>query len=90
MLPSPATHLFNHPITCIMPIINRPLIGLNIIGKHYEALVRGKMKNDTPRKYTSIPVGSTGMVQCEDSEPWIHGTMEGKGDNNHNDRSYTI
>ena len=43
-----------------------------------------------PRKYASIPIGSTVVVQHEDGGPWIHGTIEGKGDHSHNDRSYTI
>ena len=46
-----------------MPIIHRPLIGLNNDDKHYEALVKRQMKNDknhnSPRMYASIPIGST-------------------------------
>ena len=53
-----------------MPIINRPLIGLNKDYEHYEAFVKRKMKNDknhdTPRMCASIPIGSTVVVHCED------------------------
>ena len=77
-----------------MPIINRPPSGLNNNDEHYEALVRRQMKNDknhdSPRKYAFIPIGSTVVVQCEDNRLWTHGTIEGKGDHDHNNRSYTI
>ena len=92
-LPSHATLLFNCPIRGIMPIINRPPIGLNNNDKHYEASVKRQMKNykihDTPRKYASVPIGSTVVVQHEDGRLWTHGTIEGKENHNHNDRSYT-
>ena len=92
-LPSPATLLFNHPVRGIMPIINGPPIGLNNDNEHYEALNMRQMKNDkihdTSRMYVSIPIGSTVVVQCEDGGSWTHGTVESKGDHNHNDRSYT-
>ena len=38
----------------------------------------------------SIPIGSTGAVQQEDRGPWTHGTIIGKGDHNHHNRSYNI
>ena len=56
-----------------MSIINRPPIGLNIDDKHYKELVNRQMKNDKnhePRKYASIPIGSTVVVQCKDDGPW--------------------
>ena len=40
--------------------------------------------------YASIQIGSTVVVQCEERGLWAHGTVESKGDHNHNDRSYTI
>ena len=43
-LPSPTTLLFNHPIRGIMPIINRPLIGLNNNDEHSEALIKRQTK----------------------------------------------
>ena len=52
--------------------------------------MKNDMNHDTPRMYASIPIGSTIVVQCEDGGPWTHGTVEIKGDHNHNDRSYTI
>ena len=62
-----------------MPIINRPLICLNTEVDHYEALIKRQVKNDmnndTPRKYASIPIGSTVAVQCEDGGLWTHGTV---------------
>ena len=39
-LPSSVTLLFNCPIRDIMPIINRPLIGLNDNDEHYEVLIK--------------------------------------------------
>ena len=91
---SPTTLLFNCPIRGIMAIINRPPISLNNDNKHYEALFKRQMKNymnhDTLRNYASIPIGSTVVVQCKDGGHWTHGAIEGKGDHNHNDRSYTI
>ena len=37
-----------------------------------------------------IPVGSTVAVQHVDGGPWTHDTTVGKGDLNHNSKSYTI
>ena len=36
-LPNPATMLFNHPT---MPIINRPLVGIDNDGEHHEAIIK--------------------------------------------------
>ena len=38
----------------------------------------------------SIPIGSTVAVQWEDRGPWTHGTVIGKGDPNHYNRSCKI
>ena len=77
-----------------MSIINRALIGLNNDDEHYEALIKRQTKNDknhdTFRRYASISMGSTVVVQHEDGGSWTHGTVESKGNHNHNDRSYTI
>ena len=35
-------------------------------------------------------MASTVVVQWEDGRPWTHGTVVGKRDHNHNNRSYTI
>ena len=76
-----------------MPIINRPLIGLNNDDEHYEALVKRKVNNnmnhDTPKKYASIPIVSIVVVHRRwwRMDPWDN---RRKGNHNHNDRSYTI
>ena len=71
-----------------------PPVGIDKDKEHYEALVKRQTKDyqnhGTPRNYVSFPIGSTVAVQCEDGEPWTHGTVEGKGDHNHHDRSYNI
>ena len=89
----PATLLFSHPIQGIMPIINRLQINLDNDDKHYEELVNRQAKNnkkyDTARNYYLFSIGSTEVVQWEDG-PWTHGTVFGRGDCNHNIRSYTI
>ena len=81
-LPRPAVLSFDYPIRGIMPIINKPVIGLNNDDKHYEALVKRQMKNDknhdTPRNCASIPIGSTVAVHRKDAGPWTHGILEGK------------
>ena len=38
----------------------------------------------------SISIQSTVVVQREDRGPWTHGTIIGKGDHNHHNRSYKI
>ena len=30
------------------------------------------------------------MIHCEDGGPWTHGTVVGRGDHKHNNRSYMI
>ena len=77
-----------------MLIISRSPISVNNDEEHYEALVNRPVKDDknqgTPRKYVSIPTGSTVAVQCKDGGPWTHGTLEGKGNHNHQEKSYNI
>ena len=77
-----------------MPIINRLPINTNKDDEHYEALVTRETRNDknydTTRSYDSFPIGSTVVVQQEDDRPWTHGTVVGRGDHNHNNRSYMI
>ena len=48
------------------------------------------MTHDTHRNYTFIAIGSPVAVQQKDIDRWIHGTIVGKGDHNHHNRSYTI
>ena len=45
-LPRLSTLLFNHPIKGIMPIISRPLVGINNDEGHHEALVNRQTKDD--------------------------------------------
>ena len=76
-----------------MPIISSLLVGVNNDEKH-NALVNRQTKDDknqgTPRNYVSISTRSTVPVQCEDGGLLTHGTVEGKGDHNHHERSYKI
>ena len=51
---------------------------------------KGDKNQGTPRNYVSIPTGSTVVVQHEDGGPWIYGTVKGKDDHNHHERSYNI
>ena len=93
-LTSLATILFNHLIRGTMPIISRLPISVNNDEECYEALVNRQTKDDknqdTPRNYVSVPTGPTVVVQHEDVGPWIHGTVRGKGEHNHHERSYNI
>ena len=73
-LPRSATLLFNHPIRGIMPILSRLPICPNNNDGHYEVLVKRQPKN----------------FKNHDGGPWTHGTVVGKGDHSHNNRSYTI
>ena len=41
-------------------------------------------------KILYLTIGSTLVVQWEDGRVWTHGTIEGKGNHNHHDRSYCI
>ena len=41
---SPATMLFNHLIRGIMPIINRPLVGIDNDEEHHEAIIKRQSK----------------------------------------------
>ena len=40
--------------------------------------------------FVSFPIGSNVVVQWKDEGPWTHGTIKGKGDHNHQDRSFHI
>ena len=93
-LPSSVTMLLNHPIRGIMPIISGPLVDRDNDEEYYEVLVKRQRQNDkkqgTPRNYVSIPIGSTVAVQQKVGGLWTHGTVEGKGDHNHHDKSWNI
>ena len=93
-LPSPASLLFNHPIWSIMTIINRLPIKSDNDDEHYEAFINRQAKNDrkydTARNYDLFSIGSTVAVQQEDGGPCTHGTVVGRGNHKHNNKSYTI
>ena len=88
-LPSLAALLFNHPVHSIMPVIDRKPIGGDNNNEHHSKLVHRQHNGALP-VIASIPIGSTVVVQQEDSGPWTHGTIVGKGDYNHHNQSYTI
>ena len=77
-----------------MPILTRLPFNSNDKEVHYEALINGQTKNDknhdTPRNNAFFLIGSTVVVQHYDGGPWTHGTIVGKGDDSHNNRSDTI
>ena len=77
-----------------MPIIERLPINSENDDEHHEAFVNRQGKNDkkynTARNYDLFSIGSTVAVQQEDGGPWTHGTVVGRGDHIHNNRSYTI
>ena len=93
-LPGPSTLLHNHPIWGIMPINHSLPINSNNDDGHYEALVIRQTRNDknldTSRNYDSFSIGCTVVVQWEKSELWTYGTVVGRGDHNHSNRSYMI
>ena len=61
------------------------------IMKHWVKRQSRNDKNyDTARHYDLFSTGSTVAIQCEDGGPWIHGTIVGADNHNHNYRSYTI
>ena len=77
-----------------MPIINRIPINPDKDDDHCKVLVRRQIRNDmnydTARKYDLFLIGSTVAVLQEDGGPWTQGTIVGRSNHNHNNRSYTI
>ena len=88
-----ATMLFNCLLRGIMLIINRPLVGLYSDEEHHEVIIKRQTKDDknkeTSKNYVSVPIGSTVGIWVY-GESWTHGTIEGKADQNHHDRSHHI
>ena len=78
----------------IMPIIDRKPIGGDNDDDHLSKLMHMQHRNGTNNDglpvFASIPIGSTVVVQQEDSGPWTHRTIVGKGDHNHHDQSYIL
>ena len=77
-----------------MPIINRPQVGIDNNEEHHEVITKKQTKNDkdkdTSKDFVSIHIRTTVVVQWEDWGLWTHGMIEGKGNQNHHDRSYHI
>ena len=70
-LPSPATILFNRLVRGIMPVLNCKPIECDCDDKHHNKLVarHDKNSNDNATILSHIPLGSTVVVQQEDSGP---------------------
>ena len=76
-----------------MPTFSRLLISINNDEEHCEVLVNRQTKDGKSRysqKLCFHSGGSTVVVQCEEGELWTHGTIEGKCNHNHNERSYNV
>ena len=92
--PSLATLLFNCLVHGIMPVIDRKPVSVDNDDELHKKLTHRQGKNDpnndTLQVFVSIPIGSTVVVQQEDGGLWTHGTIVGKGDHHHHNRSYKI
>ena len=75
-----------------MPVVDCKPLRQDYDDGHHSKLVdrQGKNDNDTSPVFSNILIGSAVAVQCEDSGPWIHGTVVNMGDHNHHNRSYII
>ena len=75
-----------------MPVIDRKPTGRDD-DEHHSKLInrhhKNNANNDASPVFAYIPIGSTVVVQ-QDGGLWTHGTIVGKGDHNHHDRSYII
>ena len=58
-VPSHTTRLFNHPITDIMPVINRPPIGIDNDDEHHKVIIKRqtKMTKVLPKILCLSPLG---------------------------------
>ena len=77
-----------------MSVIDRRPISIDNDDEHHKNLMHRQGKNypnnDASKIFVFISKGSTVVVQWEDGGPWTHGTIVGKGDHNHHNRSYKI
>ena len=93
-LPSLAMLLFNHLAHGIIPVLDRKPVSIDNDNEHHKKLMQEQGKNDpnnnTSQVFLSIPMGSTVAVEWEDGAPWTHGTIVGKGNYIHHNRSYKI
>ena len=63
-LPSPATMLFNCPIRGIMPVINRPPIGIDNDDKHHKVIIQRQTKNNKDKETSKDFVPLPHRVYC--------------------------
>ena len=77
-----------------MPVIDRKPVSIDNDDEHHIKLMHRQSKNDSnndaSQVFAYIPIGSSVVVQWEDRGPWTHGTIIGKGNHNHHNRSYCI
>ena len=68
-----------------MPVVDQKPIGKDCDDDHQTKLVERQRKNDndTSPVFSNIPIGPAVAVQHEDSSPWTHGMVVGKGNHNH-------
>ena len=73
-LSSPATLLFNRPITGLLSQMNGEPIDIN--NDQYEALKANQSRyteySDTHKDSLSFPIGPMVAIQHEDAGPWTH------------------
>ena len=69
-----------------MPVLDRKPIDGSFDDKHHNRLIdmQHRNNNDASPIFASIPIGSTVVVDREDSGMWTHGTVVGTGDHNPN------
>ena len=71
-LPYSATMLFNCTNSDIMPVINRPPVGIDNDDKHHKVIIKRQTKMTkikTLPKFLYLLIGSTVVVQWEDWGP---------------------
>ena len=91
-LQSPATVLFNRPISGILPRFNKSLSFYCYERGYYDMLKtrldRTVKNSDTLKEYALISVWSVVVVQIEDAGPLRHGMITSHSDSGHGGRSY--
>ena len=71
---SQATLMFNRQVHNIMPVLDHRPIQQDCDDEHHSKLLDRQHRNgnDASPVFTSLPIGSAVVVQCEDSRPWTH------------------
>ena len=91
VLPSPATVLFNRPISGLLPKLTREPINIYYSDAQYEALKLCQDKffkdSDTHKDSLSFPLGSCSLKM---GGPWTPGVIEAATNSNHRGRSYIL